>query len=257
MSPKPLSKSLYAVWTTLVALTLAGCMEATSGGLVLTRSGATSQDESEASDDVSRTLQANVTSAIADGQSMITVRMTLRSSTGAPLLNRRVAVDTDRGGADTFTPSETQTGLDGEAVFTLVSTDVGDANIQAYLPDISQDPVEVLAVTFVAGPPDEVASSVDASSATSAVGTHQTVTVTLRDALGHALGDRPVTLTSSNAGSDTITPLSTLTDPVTGAIAFDVVSSGSGCSTYSAVAAATGTAITSVAMIAYGAATCP
>ncbi|HHI5953207.1 TPA: Ig-like domain-containing protein [Escherichia coli] len=127
------------------------------------------------------TLQAGRTTAVADGNDVITYTLNVRDAAGQPVKDKAVQWSTDLG---TLSASQGTTSAQGEATVTLTSTQAGQAVVNA---TVGGKQISAQSVTFTR----TVRGVISVEKERVYPGTRQTVTLTLTDAAGNPVsGER-------------------------------------------------------------------
>ncbi|MBL7714465.1 MAG: Ig-like domain-containing protein [Bdellovibrionales bacterium] len=197
------------------------------------------------------TLTATPTTLFADGVSTSTATVTLLDAFSNPVPGKVVMLTSTLG---TVTPPVGITGPTGAVSFSISSLAIGTAMLAAL--DLT-DSVALAAnptLTFTAGLPDTLASTVSVTPTTQLADglTPSIVTVTLRDNLGNVVPGKTVSLVSDR-GIDTITPATAVTN-VAGVALFAVRSTLVGTSIYTATDTTDSIGIFQTATVTYNAA---
>ncbi|MCU7311215.1 inverse autotransporter beta domain-containing protein [Escherichia albertii] len=127
------------------------------------------------------TLQAGRTTAVADGNDVITYTLNVRDAAGQPVKDKAVQWSTDLG---TLSASQGTTSAQGEATVTLTSTQAGQAVVNA---TVDGKQISAQSVTFTR----TVRGVITVEKGRVYPGARQTVTLTLTDAAGNPVsGER-------------------------------------------------------------------
>ncbi|MBB9579880.1 inverse autotransporter beta-barrel domain-containing protein [Escherichia coli] len=127
------------------------------------------------------TLQAGRTTAVADGNDVITYTLNVRDVAGQPVKDKAVQWSTDLG---TLSPLQGTTSAQGEATVTLTSTQAGQAVVNA---TVDGKQISAQSVTFTR----TVRGVITVEKERVYPGSKQTVTLTLTDAAGNPVsGER-------------------------------------------------------------------
>jgi alpha-tubulin suppressor-like RCC1 family protein len=148
-------------------------------------------------------------SALADGAAAVVLRATLRDANGNPVPGQSVTLTSSAGGT-TLTPGSGAT--DASGVFTAVATSTAVSSVTVRL-GAAGTVVATTDIAFTAGPASTVTSTFSAAPTMAVADGVAAVTLTLtaRDAQGHLLPGRALTLNASGAG-DVLSATSGTTD---------------------------------------------
>ena len=176
--------------------------------------------------------------APADGASPITIRVTLRDGTNAPLAGLGVTLSSSRGGVDTFTPAgPVITNASGEANFQVTSNTAGVAQITAVGDGITLAQQPNITFNPLGSPVDAFTSTINVSGPAPANGVAEiTVVVTLRDTGSNPVSGQIVTLSTSRGSPvpDNVQPAFS-TSNASGQATFTITSVQAGSGTLTAV----------------------
>ncbi|MBF0362716.1 MAG: Ig-like domain-containing protein [Oligoflexia bacterium] len=161
-----------------------------------------------------------------------TITVTLKDSNNVSVNGKSIYLSSDRGDSDSFFPLQSVTNINGQATFTVKSNVDGISNISVY--DIEGNGVllsNIATIIFVDTVSEQSSITAVPSSLWADNYNTSTVTVTLKNPIGVGiyLSDKTISLISSRASLDTITPSSATTNNF-GQATFTIKSQDSGTS---------------------------
>lgn len=163
------------------------------------------------------TLTKDVLTTMADGVDTATLTLTLKDLSNAPLSGRSVTIVSDRGSTDTVSPATATTDVNGQAVFTVKSTTIGNAVFTGK--DVSTGIVinQTQTVKFTYAPVSLTLSTLTLADTVLEPGATTTATITLVDVQGHTIDDPTrssslsITLLASGTSTGTFSEFTAVT----------------------------------------------
>ena len=198
------------------------------------------------------TVAATPTALLADGSSSATITVTLKDAAGHAIPGKTVTLASSRGVTDLIAEASGTSDAAGVVTFSVSSLTPGSPVFTATDTDDSVTVTQTASVDFTVGPVDAETSTVAAlpTSVPTDGSAASTITVTLKDASGHSIPGKSVSLVSSRDATDTISAASGPSD-VSGRVTFTVTSVTSGSAVFTATDDDDGVTVTQTAIVTF------
>ena len=154
------------------------------------------------------TVVASPTLVSGDGLTPSTVTVTLLDSYSHPVSGKTVSLSSSRGGSDTISTANSTSDSNGQTVFTILSSTVGDAVLTAQNTTESVILTQTVNVHFYGNLSSSSKIIATPASLPADNSSLSTIKVTLLDSTSTPIPGKTITLSSSRGALDTITTLS-------------------------------------------------